>query len=373
MSFGPPVTPPQRESDPRGLLRATHFQLTFVLATVLLVVEAGLFAAGVYASTDPIRLGAFGSAAFLSAIGLEIERNGAGKPRLRGGGLLFAIGLLEVVICLRTGGLNSPYFLLVASTCVFLGLTISGARAIYMAGMLVAAYILGLRFFDGGGPKAAIGAADVAAMATQAAFALLATSMAVRAGTKHRRSVETLEVESTSDPLTSLDNRRAFLRRLEGELARSERFSWPITMLVIDLDHFKKLNDVHGHAVGDDVLVETARLLRDTAGTLDHVARVGGEEFAVAAVAADPYHGRDLADRIVKAFRLRNWGAIRPGMKVTASVGVAVLPPGAHREGRTETVVGALMECADRALYRVKQHGRDGFHVSEETPVVSAR
>jgi len=365
------VTPPHREPDPHGLLRASHFQLTFVLATLLLLADGAFYLAGFVPAPDPIRLGAFASTAFLGAIGLEIERNGAGKPRVPGGALLFVIGLLEVVIVLRTGALRSPYFLLVASTCVFLGLTIAGVRAIYMAAMLVAAYVLGIRFY-GDGP-AALDAASIAAMATHAAFALLATGMAIRAGAKHRRSVETLEVESTSDPLTTLDNRRAFLRRLEGELARSERFSWPITMLVIDLDHFKKLNDVHGHAVGDEVLVETARLLRDTAGTLDHTARVGGEEFAVAAVAADPYHGRDLADRIVKAFRLRNWAAIRPGMKVTASVGVAVLPPGAHREGRTETVVGALMECADRALYRVKQNGRDGYHVSQETPVVSAR
>lgn len=365
------MTPPPREPDARALLRAAHFQLTLVLAALLLLAEAGLWLAGVSTGPDPILLGALGSAAVLSAIGLEIERNGVGRSKSPSGALVLLVGLIEVVVCLRTGGLHSPYFLLVASTCVFAGLTTDGARAMYMAAILVAAYMLGIRF--AAGANATMDAGSVAEMITHAAFALLATGMAVRAGAKHRRTVETLEVESTSDPLTTLDNRRAFLRRLEGELARSERFSWPITMLMVDLDHFKKLNDVYGHAVGDEVLVETARILRDTAGTLDHVARVGGEEFAVAAVAADPYHGRDLADRIVRAFRLRNWASIRPGLRVTASVGVAMLPPGAARDGRTETVIGALMECADRALYRAKQGGRDGFHVSEEAPVVASR
>src|SRR5207247_1613916 len=107
-------------------------------------------------------------------------------------------------------------------------------------------------------------------------------------------------------------------------------------------------------------------------GTLDHVARIGGEEFAVAAIAAEPYHGRDLADRIVRGFRTRHWSHIRPEMKVTCSVGVAVLPPGLHTASPT-AVIGELMQRADRALYYVKQNGRDGYRVSEEnTPVGAA-
>jgi diguanylate cyclase (GGDEF)-like protein len=309
--------------------------------------------------------------ALLCVIGLEVERHGAsGRERLPRGAYATAIGLLQVLLCMRSGGLHSPYFLLVASTCVFAGLTLRGARALYLTAVVVLAYVLGIRFTLG---LAAMDAQSVVALVLHGTFLVLSTGLAMRAGTRHRATVATLEVESTSDPLTALDNRRAFLRRLDGELARSERFSWPITMLMVDLDHFKKLNDVYGHAVGDEVLVETARILRDTAGTLDHVARVGGEEFAIAAVAADPYHGRDLADRIVRAFRLRNWAKIRPGMTVTASVGVAVLPADAGRDGKTDAIIGELMERADRALYRVKQAGRDGFHVSDETPMRVAR
>lgn len=364
------MTTHSREPDPSRLLRATHFQVTLVLASLLLAVDTALLFFGAVKEADPIRLGAFLGAALLAVIGLEIERHGDGRSKTSSGNLMFAVGLVEVVICLRTGALRSPYFLLVASTCVFLGLTVKGARAMYMAGMLVAAHALGVRFWGDG--LAATDVESVTAMVTQAAFALLATGMAVRAGVRHRRTVETLEVESTSDPLTSLDNRRAFLRRLEGELSRSERFSWPITMLMIDLDHFKRLNDVYGHAVGDEVLVATAQILKETVGTLDHVARVGGEEFAVAAVAADPYHGRAIADRIVRAFRLRNWDSIRPGMRVTASIGVAVLPPGAQRSRRAEQTIGALLECADRALYQAKQGGRDGYRISDEVPALHA-
>jgi diguanylate cyclase (GGDEF)-like protein len=106
-----------------------------------------------------------------------------------------------------------------------------------------------------------------------------------------------------------------------------------------------------------------AELLRENVGTLDHVARVGGEEFAVAAVAAEPYHGRDLADRIVRAFRSREWSRIRPGLAATVSIGVAVLEA-SKGVGNPAEVISQLMQRADRELYVVKQNGRDGYHVA---------
>jgi diguanylate cyclase (GGDEF)-like protein len=113
------------------------------------------------------------------------------------------------------------------------------------------------------------------------------------------------------------------------------------------------------------VLKEVASLLRDTVPTIDHIARVGGEEFAVAAVAAEPHHGRELADRLVRAFRSHPWSRIRPNLKVTASIGIAVLQPG-MRAVDPATAIHGLLERADRALYHVKQNGRDGYHVSTE-------
>jgi diguanylate cyclase (GGDEF)-like protein len=129
------------------------------------------------------------------------------------------------------------------------------------------------------------------------------------------------------------------------------------------------MNDMYGHGIGDSVLVEVARLLKETVPSIDHTARVGGEEFAVAAVAAEPQHGRELADRLVRAFRSHDWSRVQHGLKVTVSIGVAILPPG-QRHGDAEIAIRNLMERADRALYHVKQHGRDGYQVAGEEHMV---
>jgi diguanylate cyclase (GGDEF)-like protein len=359
------LSPSTRELETGRTLRRVHFQLTFLLAAIVLVLDLGMTLLELNGGFDPLRLGVLGSLALVAMTGLEMERHHEGRTKAPHGWMLGIAGLLEVGVCLRTGGIASPYYLLVASTCVFAALTLPVIRGMYLTALVTAAYVLGVVVATpgAGGPTSAT---TVAALAVHAAFVFLATSLAARISASGRKTVAVLEVQSQRDPLTALENRRAFLQKFEGELQRAERFSWPVTMLVIDLDFFKKLNDVYGHAVGDQVLVETADLLREVAGALDHIARVGGEEFAVAAVAAEPYHGRDLADRIVRAFRLRAWSRIRPGMKVTCSVGVAVLPPGLHSASPT-AVIGELMERADRALYHVKQHGRDNFHVSEES------
>ena len=352
-------------------MRALHYQVSFAMTLLML----GLEGAAIYldlstGGPDALRLGAFASLALVSALGYEMEKSSEGQGRSPKGGVLSLLGLLQVLVCVRTGGLASPYFLFVTSTCVFAGLSLRPARAMGLAAVLVAAYTLGTRFLAAPVPGQGLGQ-TVTALAVHASFALLAAGVSTRFAVTHRATVETLQVQSVLDPLTQLQNRRGFLEKLHGELQRAERFSWPITMLVIDLDFFKKLNDAYGHGVGDEVLVQAAKLLKDNAGALQHVARVGGEEFAVAAVAAEPLHGRDLADRIVRAFRTYPWDRIRPGMKVTASIGVAVLPPG-RRQGETSGTVSLLMAKADEALYYVKNHGRDGFHVNSETPQSSA-
>jgi len=370
------VAQSQRDNDRRDpergrRLRASHYRVSFGLALLMLVLDAITTYAELSGDVvDALRLGALASLALVSALGAEMEKSPANRGRSPKGLLLVVVGLLQVLVCLRTGGLASPYFLLVASTCAFAGLTLRPARAMLLSATLVGTYALGIRFLAEPVPGLGLGG-TVSAIIIHSTFALVSAGISTRFAVTHRETVATLEVQSMLDPLTSLQNRRAFLQKLDGELQRAERFSWPITMLIIDLDWFKKLNDRYGHPVGDQVLVETAALLRENAGALEHVARVGGEEFAVAAVAAEPFHGRDLADRLVRAFRARNWEHIRPGMKVTASIGVAVLPPGRHA-GETTSIVTRLMADADQALYHVKQSGRDGFHVSVESPASSS-
>lgn len=360
-------TPPTTASS--DSLGALYFRLSFYLAAALLALDVCLSMLAIFpGGLDPLRLGIEGAFALAAAIGSELESNPAGSSRTPKGWFLAFLGLIEVALCIKTGGTASPYFILVASTVVFAGLSLSGVRTTYVAAGIAGGYVLGTRFLVESRAGVAT-AEDLVALFMNAAFLIAAAIMSHRVGRRQRTEVKTLAVQSVQDPLTSLDNRRGFLQKMEGELQRAERFNWPVAMLMLDIDHFKKLNDLHGHAAGDQALVEVARLLRENIGTLDHVARVGGEEFAIAVVAAEPYHGRDLADRIVRAFRARDWSRIRPGLTATVSVGVAVLPP-SQSAGDPHEVISQLMQRADRALYVVKQNGRDGFHVagSETTP-----
>ena len=155
------------------------------------------------------------------------------------------------------------------------------------------------------------------------------------------------EVErlATHDALTGLANRRLFDETLLREVARARRTGAPLALAVVDVDHFKAVNDEHGHQVGDEVLRELAAALRQVVRTDDLVARYGGEEFVVLATNAT------VDDAVVLAERLRAAARTVSVVPVTISVGVAGLPA----EGDGEVMVAA----ADAALYRAKAAGRD--------------
>lgn len=156
------------------------------------------------------------------------------------------------------------------------------------------------------------------------------------------------------DPLTGLGNREHFKQRLEQALAFARRADQIVALLCIDLDGFKAVNDLYGHAAGDAVLRETARRLLASVRESDGIARLGGDEFIVVQTgitAADA--AGHLAERIVEA--LGEAHVIAPGCQaeVTASIGVALFPDDAEE-------AGTLLAHADAALYRVKQSGRSG-------------
>lgn len=153
---------------------------------------------------------------------------------------------------------------------------------------------------------------------------------------------------ASTDELTGLANRRVFNERIESDLARSRRSGHPLSLVMVDLDHFKAINDEHGHPVGDEVLTEFAERLRAAARAGDLVARVGGEEFALIL----PECGADRAE--ATAERLRRLIASAPfdGVgTVTASFGVASSADLHPDED--------LFTAADRALYEAKKAGRD--------------
>ena len=175
----------------------------------------------------------------------------------------------------------------------------------------------------------------------------------LRYAVKLAESFEALRQLATRDELTGLLNRREFDRIIEEEQERARRFSDPLSLLMIDVDHFKAINDSHGHPVGDIVLREIARRMGTRIRTIDKVARFGGEEFAVLLVQTDRPAAVEVACRICAEIE-REPVIASPDLaiRVTASVGVALLPDDA------EDAAG-LVAAADKALYEAKGAGRN--------------
>jgi len=163
-----------------------------------------------------------------------------------------------------------------------------------------------------------------------------------------------LAQSAQQDPLTGLYNRRHFEERLGAELSASLRHGRPLALLLADLDHFKAINDRHGHLAGDEVLRLTALVLRDAVRKEDVLARYGGEEFVVLARETPLDGGRTLAERLRRSVeRTRCAWKEEVELAVTVSVGVAVSTrTGSYVEGESER---ALIAWADRALYLAKE------------------
>ncbi|HUQ47033.1 MAG TPA: sensor domain-containing diguanylate cyclase [Gemmatimonadaceae bacterium] len=163
-----------------------------------------------------------------------------------------------------------------------------------------------------------------------------------------------LEALAQTDPLTQLANRRALTVRLVTEMERVRRYNAPLTMLLLDLDHFKLVNDTYGHLTGDDVLFGLATLLQRAVRTVDTVARYGGEEFVIVLPETGNQGAVAFAERIRDRIALHRFKvAGNREIHITASIGVATYPaPG------LETAED-LFRAADAALYRAKGSGRN--------------
>jgi diguanylate cyclase (GGDEF)-like protein len=161
--------------------------------------------------------------------------------------------------------------------------------------------------------------------------------------------------EARVDSLTSIANRRALEEALAAEISRAQRFAHELALILLDLDHFKRTNDTHGHAAGDRLLREVARLLASGARQGDTVARWGGEEFVVVLPETDLEGARLLAERLRLEVGTVSLGSTR----VSTSCGVAALLPG--------DTVETLLAAADAALYRAKENGRNRTEVAERS------
>lgn len=165
---------------------------------------------------------------------------------------------------------------------------------------------------------------------------------------------ERFQFLANTDPLTGCLNRRAMLDRLEAELERAHRYELELTLLMIDLDWFKEINDTRGHLVGDTVLRQLGEVLRREARSVDIVARFGGEEFTLVLPETGTKGGRAFAERIRMQVEAHDFAEEGEPLHATVSVGVAT-----YNGADPDVTVEAMIAVADAGLYRAKREGRN--------------
>jgi diguanylate cyclase (GGDEF)-like protein len=167
--------------------------------------------------------------------------------------------------------------------------------------------------------------------------------------------LDVCEEAAFTDHLTGLANRRRFERQLEREVSRTKRFGHPFALLMLDIDHFKLLNDTHGHQAGDDAIRRIGKVLQAGTRGIDVAARIGGEEFAIVLVETSLRGGVEVAERLRVAVTDIE---IPQGGHITASFGVAECPSSAQ-------TASEILKAADVALYQAKGNGRNQVKVFE--------
>ena len=182
--------------------------------------------------------------------------------------------------------------------------------------------------------------------------------VAVNDVTQRKQLEARLLQQANTDELTGIDNRRHFFAEAEQEIRRARRFGRAVSVMMIDLDHFKKINDTLGHAVGDMVLQEVVKAIRQSLRETDIVGRLGGEEFAALLPETSLEAARDVATRM--AAYIANHPVVTANATVpcTVSIGLAQM-------AEQETTLDAMLHRADQALYRAKHNGRNRVELAE--------
>jgi diguanylate cyclase (GGDEF)-like protein len=184
------------------------------------------------------------------------------------------------------------------------------------------------------------------------------------------RLIQRIEALTRDDPLTGLFNRRELREQLARQEARAHR-GRVHALLMLDLDHFKRINDTLGHAAGDAALMHVARLLRANLREQDCAARWGGEEFALLVPDAQREGAMALAERLRSNLAASVWSWQGRHWPLTASIGVALshdVPPAAATKDVSVLAGDALVDAADRAMYRAKREGRNCIRLAPQTP-----
>jgi len=173
------------------------------------------------------------------------------------------------------------------------------------------------------------------------------------------------EFQATHDALTGLLNRQGILERLDTEMARAGRERKPVGIVMADLDHFKKINDAHGHLAGDAVLREAASRMRSAVRAYDHIGRYGGEEFLVVLPGCGEQGALQQAERLRVCVSESPIATPEAPFQATLSLGVACMEPGQNQTG--------LLQAADEALYRAKRNGRDRIEAATFSTSTSSK
>jgi len=178
-------------------------------------------------------------------------------------------------------------------------------------------------------------------------------AVTIRDVTERTRLLQEVEAQAITDPLTGLYNRRHLFQIFEQEISRSARYKEPLSLLMLDLDHFKDINDTYGHMAGDYALQEIARLLKNNLRNCDLVGRYGGEEFIILLPEIDKDAAYGTADRIRAQLSRRTFHFEKNDFHITTSIGVAEL------DKVDSGALSRLIDAADNALYRAKSLGRN--------------
>ncbi|MDC0336224.1 diguanylate cyclase [Pseudodesulfovibrio sp.] len=170
---------------------------------------------------------------------------------------------------------------------------------------------------------------------------------------------------AVTDELTGLANRRHFFDRFDEEVDRCNRYGNSLSLLMLDIDHFKQVNDTYGHPAGDAVLAEVARLLKANIRTSDIIARYGGEEFVVLIPSMTATEAAQAAEKLRVVIEVNDIALEGPPLNVTISAGVADIE---SVKDHDSSLKDALIRAADRALYKAKADGRNRVVVDEGDP-----
>ncbi|HEY9852240.1 MAG TPA: diguanylate cyclase [Leptolyngbyaceae cyanobacterium] len=177
------------------------------------------------------------------------------------------------------------------------------------------------------------------------------------------RLIEKLEKLATTDPLTGIWNRRYLLSKAEYELDRAIRYQSPFSVLTIDLDKFKQINDLYGHALGDEVLIDVTKNILKLLRKVDCFGRMGGEEFAILLPETDILLAVNVAERIRQQIANLVFNTGDAVLQITACIGVSN-----YILGNKHETVDAILQRADKALYQAKKQGRDRVIAYESEP-----